>query len=417
MRPAHTETDIVSGLETAQRYPGTVFIASDLDQTVDDRNIQSIIDRFKSIDRGFQIFETDRRNRHGIVDLEVGESNTSVDVKNFENREKTIQISSGNQTREVTVEGKSVETIDLESQTGRNIVELEEDDFSRDNTAYFYIPEARNIDVAFISSQENPYLAKAFELIDFTSFTYYSPPVDQDINADIYIIGHSEGILSQTIRDIEEDVRDGSNLVLFGNPGFSDLNMQDLPVEDEGSNKNETVTIKKPVEASLGEVEIREVAQNSGERYSARSNALIKSEYGNGEFLLYNIDDQSFRNNFLYPVFWKELSRGMSDKPSITESNRETGEELNRESITAPDGKEYSGRHKLTQTGFYETSQGTTAVNMLSEDESLRDQIEIEEGNIAGDAAEMSLQKYIIALILLLVIAELAYLYRLGDLK
>jgi hypothetical protein len=177
------------------------------------------------------------------------------------------------------------------------------------------------------------------------------------------------------------------------------------------------VTIKKPVETSLGEMEIRDVNQVSGEKYSASSNALIRSEYGEGEFLLYNIEDQNFRNNFLYPVFWKEITMEMTESPSISDLNRETGEEIDRESITGPEGKKYSGRTKLSQKGFYETSSGTTAVNMLSEDESLRDTTDIQELSVSGDTSKLSLQKYLVLLILIMIVFELGYLYRLGDLR
>jgi hypothetical protein len=414
---AQTETDIVSGLEKVRRFEGSVFIASDLDQTVDSQDPESVIESLRSSDREVKLLETSRRNRHGIVELDVSENQTQVDVKNFEQNEKTVEVSSNNQTEEVSIEGKSVETVSFDSSEGRNTVELEEDDFTTDDTAYYYIPEDREIEIAFISDQENRYIAKVFELIDFTSLTYYQPPVEDEINADIYIVGESNGILSQTVRNIESDVKDGSNLVLFGKNGFSDLDLQDLPVEDNGENVNRTVNIRNPVETSLGEMEIRDIEQNSGERYTPGSNALVRSEYGEGEFLLYNIEDNEFRNNFLYPVFWKEISMEMTDKPSINEANRETGEELNRDSITAPDGRKYSGRYDIDQTGFYETSRGTVAANMLSEDESLRDIPNIENTGSTDNTAEMSLQWYLMILILALITIELWYLYRIGDLQ
>ncbi|PSH00111.1 MAG: hypothetical protein BRC28_01215 [Nanohaloarchaea archaeon SW_4_43_9] len=418
IKPAQTETDIVSGLETAKRFQGSVFVASDLDQTVDNRDPEQILDRFRSAGKRFQVIETERRNRHGIVDIDVGERNTSIDVKNFEDRTKTLEVSSENQKENIEINGKSVETVQFESRTGRNTVTIEEDGFQTDNTAYFYIPEDKNIEVAFISDKKNRYLAKVFELIDFTSMTHYDTPIDEELNADMYIIGDSEGMLSQTVRDIQEDVREGkANLVLFGKPDFSSLEFQDLPVRDNGNTINQTVTIKKPIETSLGEMEIRNIEKISGERYSVGSNAVIRSEYGSGEFLLYNIEDQSFRNNFLYPVFWKEITTEMTENPSASDLNLMTGAEIKRDSITSPGGEEYSERTKLTQTGFYETSKGAVAANMLSEDESLRDATDIEELSVSGETTELSLQKYFVIMILIMTLLEFGYLYRLGELQ
>ncbi|PSH02492.1 MAG: hypothetical protein BRC26_00260 [Nanohaloarchaea archaeon QH_8_44_6] len=418
VKPAQTETDIVSGLETARRFSGSVFIASDMDQTVDSRNPEQILDSFRSAGKDFTILQTERRNLHGIVDIDVGKGNASIDVKNFEDRTKKIEIKSEEQTKNVEITGRTVETVQFEGQTGRNTVNIEDDKFKIDNTAYFYIPEDKNIEVAYISDEENPHIAKVFEIIDFTSMTHYDTPVEEDLNADMYIIGDNEGMLSQTVRDIQEDVREGkANLVLFGKSGFSGLDFQDLPVRDNGNRINQTVTIKKPIETSLGEMEIRNIERISGERYSAGSNAVIRSEYGNGEFLLYNIEDQSFRNNFLYPVFWKEITMEMTDKPSVSDLNRVTGDEINRDSITSPGGEKYSGRTKLTQSGFYETSKGAVAVNMLDEDESLRESTDIEELSVSGETSKLSLQKYLIIVILIMTVLELGYLYRLGDLR
>lgn len=417
VKPAQTETDIASGMEKTRRLEGSIFIGSDLDQTADNTDPEPIVESLSSSGRNVQVMKTERRNRHGIIDLNVGENQTSLDVKNFQQDSRTVEISSGNQTREISLEGKSVETVSFESREGENTVQLSKDEFSADNTAYFYVPEEREVEIAYLSESENPYLAKAFELIEFTTMTHYTPPVEGEINGDIYIIGSSEGILSQTVREIEEDVKSGSNLVIFGKNGFSELGFQNLPVEDKGDKLNNTVTIKEPVDTSLGEMEIRHVERNTGERYSAGSNALVKSSYGEGEFLLYNIDDRRFRNDFLYPVFWKEIASEMTERPSISGSNRKTGEELNQESITSPEGKKYSGRHKISKTGFYETSGGTVAANMLSEDESLRDTIEMENLNSEGETSELSLHRYLVALLLLLIVIELGYLYRIGDLK
>jgi hypothetical protein len=338
-------------------------------------------------------------------------------VKNFEKSAKTLEINLGEQSREATFRGESVETVTFNSRPGRNTVELPEDSFSEDNTGYFYIPENRSVDVSFISDQKNQYLMKAFELIDFASISYHQPPLERSPNADLYIIGKTDRILSQTVRDIESDVRSGSNLVVFGNQNLADLGFEKFPVKDLGTSSNQTVTIDKPVQISLGEMNIRDIEITAGERYSRNNNAVIRSEYGSGEFLLYNIADTEFRSNFMYPVFWKEITAGMTEKPSIEESNRRTGVEIDRESIESPDGGEISGRTKLKQVGFYETSDGTVAANMLNEDESLRDNTNIQNSYRPSDTSNLSLQKYLVIFILLLVIIETAYLYRIGDLQ
>ncbi|MFT4892917.1 MAG: hypothetical protein ACI8Z7_000706 [Candidatus Nanohaloarchaea archaeon] len=417
VQPVQTETDITSGLEEARRLEGSVAVASDLDQTVDDSSPEDLIQSFRTSDRSLKLMETNRRNRHGIVGLETGETETSIDIKNFENEETNIEVESGNQSRELTIEGRTVETVSFESMEGRNTVKLPQDDFQTDNTAYYYIPEEQNAEIAFIADEENQYLGKTFELINFTSFSHHSPPLDQEVTADVYIIGETEELNSETVTGIEDEVKSGSNLVLFGEGGFSHLGFQDLPIEDLGTDVNQTVSINRPVDTSLGEMEIRDVERISGESYTPGSNAVVKSDYGDGDFLLYNVKDERFRTDFLYPVFWKEITAELTEKPSIEDSNRRTGDEIIRDSIETPGGQELSGRHEVLKTGFYETSNGPVAVNMLSEDESLRNADSYDSTRVSEGSSELPLQNHVAVLILILVLFELGYLYRIGDLR
>ncbi|MFT4868212.1 MAG: hypothetical protein ACI9LV_000835, partial [Candidatus Nanohaloarchaea archaeon] len=120
VEPAETGTDIISGLRAAQRLQGDIFIASDLDQTISEERAKPVIESMKSQNRNFKIMETERRNRHGIIGLDVGEENTTVDVKNFEKSAKTLEINLGEQSREATFRGESVETVTFNSRPGRN---------------------------------------------------------------------------------------------------------------------------------------------------------------------------------------------------------------------------------------------------------------------------------------------------------
>lgn len=412
-----TSTDIASGLETAQRYEGEIFVGSDLDQTEDSSDVEDLFREFRAQGRNYEVMDTSRRNSWGIVGLEVGESNTTVEIKNFEARDNTVTISSDNVNREVTIEGRSVRSVTLRSSTGKNTVELSEDGFQKDNTAYFYIPETGNFDVTYIADEENQFMMKAFELIDFTDITYRKPPIQDELNSDMYIVGESDRLLSRTVDAIETDVRSGSALVLFGHQDLESVGFENLPVEDRNGYTNSTVTIAEPVRIEVGQTRIRDVKNTDGERLTANSNGLIRSDYGDGEFLLYNIEDEVFNREFLYPVFWKEITNDMLDRTPVEELNYRTGAEINEERIVTPSGAELSGRTELKETGFYDTSRGPVAVNMLNEDESLRDETDIEPSPATGAGSKASVENLVIAFILLLVLVEMGYLYRIGDIR
>lgn len=412
-----TSTDLSSGLRKAQQREGKIFVASDLDQTTDGTDIEDIFDSFRSSGRGYETMNLEPRNSWGIVDMDVGRDNTTVEVKNFESRENTVTVSKDGENREVTIEGKTVESITFSSLTGRNTVELESDDFEKDNTGYFFVPEDESFQVAFIADEKNRFLMKAFELIEFTDITYRQPPVEGELDSDMYIVGDTNRMISETAGEIQSQVESGADLVLFGNQDFEDLGFEGLPVTDQESFRNASVTINDPVQISLGRTEIREVERNTGERLTPGTNALVKSDYGNGELLFYNIPDSEFNQEFMYPVFWQEISNEMLDRTPVEDLNYETGQELDEETIVNPDGTETSGRTELKQQGFHETSRGTVAVNLLNEDESLRDGADIQESSSGVGSSQASVQHLVILLLLGLIIAETGYLYRIGDLR
>ena len=412
-----TGTDIAAGLQRAQRIDGKVFVGSDLDQTADNTDLEGIFSNFRSTGRSYETMDLEPRNSWGVVDMDVGRDNTTVEVKNFESGENTVTVSKGSEQRELTIEGKTVESVTFSSSTGRNTVELEEDGFEKDNTARFFVPESQDFRVTFISDEENRFLMKAFELVEFTDIEYRKPPIDGELDADMYIVGEAESMLSETAEEIQGQVEDGGNLVLFGTQDFEELGFEGLPVEDQGSYRNASVAVSSPVQISLGRTEIREVERTRGERLTPGNNALVRSDYGNGEILFYNIPDSDFNQEFMYPVFWQEISNEMLDRRPVEDLNYETGQELDEETIVSPEGTETSGRTVLRHQGFYETSRGPVAVNMLDQDESLRDGAEVEEATSGPGNSQASVQHLVILLLLGMIIAETGYLYRIGDIR
>lgn len=411
-----TGTDIVSGLERAIEGEGTVFIASDLDQTADNADVGDAIERLESQGRRYEKIDLERRNSWGVVGIEIREQNTSVQVKNFESRENTIDATLNGQQRQLTVEGETVHDLKVQNSPGRNIVKLEKDGFEEDNRARFYIPEEKNFEVTFIADRENPYLMKAFELIDFTDINYRKPPIEEDMDADIYIVGEAEGLLSETVEKIDEEVRNGKSLVIFGHQEFEELGF-DLPVKDNGGYVNRTVRITDPLNIDIGTSEIRDVEKTGGERLTPGTDALVISEHGAGDILFYNIRDRTFNQEFMYPVFWEEISNDMVERAPTESLNYETGENLEEKRIITPSGEKRSGRIELENQGFYNTSRGTVAVNMLNEDESLRDTLEIDQVQRSSSDTRASAQHLLIALVLLMIMIEAAYLYRIGDIR
>jgi hypothetical protein len=412
-----TGTDLVSALRRAQRIEGQIFVGSDLDQTSGAGNVQNIFGEMRAEKRSYKSMDLERRNSWGVIGLETGRDNTTVEVKNFESRENSITVAKGGDEREINISGKSVESVTFQSSEGKNTVELEDDSFSKDNNAYFQVPDGGSFDITFIADEENRFLIKAFELMDFTDIEYLQPPVERELDADMYIVGETDRMISETAGEIQEQVKSGKDMVIFSQQDFEELGFEELPFSDQGAYSNESVTLSRPERIDLSRIETRNIEVESGERLAGDSNAAVMSEYGEGEALLYNIPDSEFNQDFLYPVFWKGVAEKMLERRSIDDMNYRTGQEITGSSITGPDGTEYSGRTELENQGFYETPEGLVAVNMLNEDESLRDVTEIEPANGSVEASKASVQHLVVLFVLCLLMVEAGYLYRIGDLR
>jgi len=410
------ETDIASALNIVSEYDGTAVLATDMDQTVNSRETTSIVETMRDNGREVKVYEPDNSNSWGIIDIRYSENNISADVKNFMDQQAEIEAQTNSETRNLNIEPGAVAPVSFSKKTGKNTVSLYEDGVPADNTAYVSVPENSNQKVLYIGDDRNPYLEKVFDLIEFTSFEYKSPPIDRQTDADIYILGPTNRVLSDTIEGIEQEVRGGDSLIVFSHSNVFNVGFSSLPVESTGTTRNRSVEITEPKRIDIGTTQVMDVNITEGERLTRETNALVRGTYGDGDVLFYNIDDRDFRLDFLYPVFWKHILKDMTDQPSINELNLKTGETIEASEIATPAGTTVEDEVQTEEIGFYEADH-IYAINLLSEEESGTESIELKESETEPEKTERNIQNIFAALILLLLVGELGYLYRLGELE
>ncbi|MFB6291932.1 MAG: BatA domain-containing protein [Candidatus Nanohaloarchaea archaeon] len=413
LKPQDTRTDIAAALELAADQEGTIIVASDLDQTVNSRSPGEIIQNLRNEDRNIRIMETGNENSWGIVGVNPGEKNSSIDIKNFQEKKAGIEVRVGDGARTVNVGAGEVRTVKIATGAGRNTVILEEDEMVADNKAYISIPGEKNFQAVLVTDTGNRYIKTALELMEFIDVRVVNPPVRGSLNGDVYIIGETDRLLKGTVDKIEKDVREGKSMVVFGQYGIFNKGFKSLPVEP-GKAANASVEIEKPVRVNVGQTRVFKVKKTGGESLSEPDNAVIKSDYGRGEVVFYNIDNRDFRTEFLYPVFWKRLLEDLTGQPDIEQLNRRTGTSLNESSIQTPSGETVSGRTELDQAGFYNATSGTYAANLLSADES-----DTETAPSVRDAesskSRKNIQNFAALLLAGLALLELFYLIYTGD--
>jgi len=406
------ETDIAAGLETARDYDGQIVVASDMDQTVNSQDVGSLVNEIQQ-DREVKIIDSIKRNSWGIIDVEPSEENSTIDVKNFQDEKAEIAVQTDQGGQNINVESNAVETVTVGMEEGTNSIELEEDGMKADNTAYISVPEERKFKVIYIADEKNPYIAKAIDLIPFTTYTYATPPINKELNADVYIVGKTNRLLKENAGEIESQVKNGAGLVLFTQDGLSDMGFESAPTA--GDRRNTSVEILQPVRANIGETQVYNLYGSDFESLSSPDEAVVSKEHGNGEVIIYNINNADFRLDFLYPVFWKNILSDLTGRPSINELNLETGDTIDEPEIMKPNGEEVSGQITAQKAGYYETPDKTYAVNLESEDESQVDEINVESNNTSQEEGKQNVQHLAAILLAVLAVLELLYLIRIGE--
>ncbi|MFB6208168.1 MAG: VWA domain-containing protein [Candidatus Nanohaloarchaea archaeon] len=413
LEPVDTETDMVSGLETAQRFRGSVVVASDFDQTMTSERVDSLMESI-SAERPVEIMQPNQENSWGIVGVEPGRT-SSVHVKNFGDTATDIEVTTQGATKTVNVEPGSVRTVSFRTRPGKNTVRLNDDGFRPDNTAYISIPPEKKYEVFMISDSGNRYFAKATELINFTSIQTREPPVSSLPSADVYVVGNAPNVLPRTLSGIEDKVRNGKSAIVFAQDSvFGE--MESLPVENIGERKQVAVEFEKPRRINIGTTGVF-AANVTGSSMAEPGHALVRASHGRGEILFYNIDNRDFRTDFLYPVFWKNVYSEMLGREDTETLNVKTGENIDEAHVETPSGESLSGTVELEQAGFYNTSSGVYAANLESARESGLEKVQLDSVNEAEGQTRKGVRQYLSALLVLLLLLEMLYLYRTGDIR
>lgn len=381
-----TETDIISGIQTARSYPGRLVVASDLDQTMDNRDP---VEALESSSKPIELMNTEPQNRFAITNIDVDRKSTDISIMNYGQSEDVEAQFNGEKQTISLDEGLNIHTVTPE--TGRNRFSVQTDGLKTDNTGYFYIPEASDISVYLES--EDRYFDRAVELISETSVT------NSQTNADVLYLN------SDTNQDdVAERVRSGASAVVT-----KDSNALNNIFELDVSSKTRTseVTINFPQRIFLGEIDYRKT-NISGESLSSPREAVQITDYGDGEILAFNAEMNRFRTNILYPIFWRHTLLRLTEASTEDQLNVKNGD-----TVTQGDQTQI-----FTNSGFHEIEGKIYASNLVSESESSPSSISPDfSTEKVLETTQKNLQNISVFLILLLMAIELIYLYKIGEIK
>jgi len=376
----------------------------------------------------------------GIVDRAFSGRNVTLSVKNFGSERVTRSVTLGNQRRSVSLGPGDLERVSFTIPAGGGRAELNPgDDFPTDDTAYLAAPSDPTVDVLLLTNDRNRYLTTALSVVDEVRLTVDQPPttVEGDYDVILYSNLNPERLLRGNVEAGRDLLDAGGGVGVLAQSSPPALLGDLLLLSPSGVGAN----------PSLGRVATDDLTRGIDfpppERYLRGSldagTVLVQTRNGTpvvatqqrgpGRVLYYGyvVNDDPFRFNYQYPVFWKRATFYLAGRDPLPTLNRETGGRLqfaNETRVGTPDGTVSARVVPLDRTGFYATETRRIGVSLYSEAESDVAAEPLEERS-DDDGVTMReeerrvprpLTPFVALAALLVAVGEIAYLRRRGDL-
>jgi hypothetical protein len=440
----HTPADLSGAVSQAASIAGEnarIVVLSDFaDETGWTDAVQSARARDLRVD--LRQFAGGGDDNVGIVGRSFSGRNVTLTVRNFGEERTTRSVALGDRSRSVALDPGGVERVSLPVPAGGGQAQVTPgDSFPVDDTAYVAAPSDPAVDVLLLTNDRSRYLTTALSVIDEVRLTVDEPPTTVDDGYDVILYSDLD-----EERLLRGNVEAGRDVVEAG--GGVGVLAQDSPPNTYGD-----LLLLSPSGAgtnpSVGRVADDELTRGIDfpppERYlqgSLRSGtALVRTGDGDplvatdrrgpGRVLYYGYvaDADPFRFNYQYPVFWKRAVFHLAGRASLADLNRETGSVLRFDNATAvetPEGAVTARAVPLDRVGVYTVGSGDRRIGVSlyspTESDVAAVSLEAREGatGVRSREEERRVPRPLTPLValaaLLVVLGEVAYLRRRGDL-
>jgi hypothetical protein len=375
----------------------------------------------------------------GIVDRSFSGRNVTFAVKNFADGRTTRSLRLGGRSRSVTLGPGDVERVTLPVPAGGGEARLTPgDEFATDDVAYVAAPADPTVDVLLLTNDRNRYLVTALSVIDEVALTVDEPPTTVDDGYDVIVYSNleSDRLLRGNVEAGRDVIDAGGGVAVLGQTAPPEAYADLLLVAPNGTGTT----------PSLGRVAATDLTRGIDfpppETYVRGSltsgTALIETGDGTpllatetrspGRVLYYGplVDDDPFRFNYQYPVFWKRAVFYLAGRESLPSTNRETGARLqlaNATAVETPGGTVTARTVSLDRAGFYAVGNRRIGASLYSEAESDVDAAALseraDETGVPARTEDRPVPRplsWIVALAALAVaVGEVAFLRRRGD--
>lgn len=442
LRPKGTSTNLGDAIAVASETieDGRIIVVSDFLNT---EGPDPIVAKNLAESKGLAVDFVNVGKEEGnfaITDIRVGKVKSSIYFANYHAKEQTMAIKIGTLEKTFNMEADSVEVISIATPAGLTKVEiLNTDHLPADNTGYISTPEENKIRVLLITNKENPFLKSALTASPNVELDVAIPPIVPDPNHDIVVFDDFDAskLLPGTFESITNYVRKGNSVIFVAQENIPETSL--IPVII-GPAANDTVKVVPGIVNQLTkDIEFGSVSKFFNGTAAPNSVVLAKTEdgvpiivmkeLGGGNLVYYGIFEEGndFRYSPSYPIFWNNLIYHMAYSQDLSDYNYRTGTIMNLKTPTkveTPSGKITADHLLLDEIGIYELPDRKIAVNLMDPEESNLKRSEkkyqtskiLEEFEKGKRKADKSLVSYLAIIALILILFEMFYIKRRGDL-
>ena len=375
----------------------------------------------------------------GFVDRRFTGSKVTLSVKNYGDATVTRTVRLGDAQRELQLGPDDVGSVTMPVPAGGSEARLDSgDSFPADDSVYVAAPPDAAVDVLVVTNDRNRYLTTALSVVDRVNVTVRQPPTTIQGEYDVILYSNVEpsALLPGNVESGRELVEDGGGVAVLAQDDLPQR-YRDLLLVDPGETRT-GATVGQTAQTQL----TRGIDFQPPEEYVAGSlrsgsvqvglsdgTPLIATDDRSGGRVMYYgyIEDRSsFKFNYQYPVFWKRAVYYLADREPLPALNHETGETVRfgNTTVEGPDGPVTGNAVTLQRAGHYRSESRQVSASLLDESESntaveALDRRSGTAGNLTRTerrSVPQPLTEYVALGGLVLVLAEIGYLRRRGDL-
>jgi hypothetical protein len=326
------------------------------------------------------------RGNVGIVQLDAGNDQTTVYVKNYDAQQKTVPLKIGNTQTTLTISPKGTETYSFKTPAGATKLEiLANDDFPVDNEVFLSAPAGGKSRVLLIANNASVFLKNALLASGEFDVTMTEPPVISQGDFDVIIINNVDmsQLLPGTFEDLKKKAEEGATVIVAVQDNSEKVDYRGLmPVKFSGRGDGGFVDVDQlnrfTKNIDFGKTDYVLKAEPVGDQTVIASVAGVPvitfKPVNAGKLVYYGIPETSdFKYSPHFPIFWTELIKFVTEQQDVKNLNYKTGETLlldEEQTIKTPTRVLKRAALILDEQGLYELEDRVIAVNLVDELES-----------------------------------------------